>query len=60
MYQHGDDMFMTHGVGVLRYSDTLTDRGSRTFNVPDWYMLMDSHPLSRYAQFGCWRRREKA
>lgn len=52
MSMSGDNMLMTHGAGFVRYSDTFTDRGSRTFNAPDWYMVMGSHPLSPASQLG--------
>ncbi len=52
MSMSGDDMLMTHGAGFVRYSDTFTDRGSRTLNAPDWYMVMGSHPLSPASQLG--------
>jgi len=50
MSQHADDMFMTHGVGFVRYSDAFTPRGTRSLNAPNWYMLMDAHPLSPNVQ----------
>ncbi|GAC1306331.1 MAG: hypothetical protein NVSMB19_18380 [Vulcanimicrobiaceae bacterium] len=52
MSTSGGDMLMTHGAGFLRYSDTFTERGTRTLNAPDWYMVMASHPLGRTAQLG--------
>ena len=52
MSTRGDNMLMTHGAGFVRYSDTFTDRGSRTLNAPDWYALMGSHPLSPASQLG--------
>ncbi len=48
----GDNMLMTHGAGFVRYSDTFGQRGTRTLNAPDWYMLMGSHPLSPASQLG--------
>ncbi len=52
MSMSGDNMLMTHGAGFVRYSDTFGNRGSRTLNAPDWYMVMGSHPLSPASQLG--------
>jgi hypothetical protein len=52
MSMSGDNMLMTHGAGFVRYSDSFTDRGTRRFNAPDWYMVMGSHPLSPASQLG--------
>lgn len=52
MNMSGDNMLMTHGAGFVRYSDTFGNRGSRTFNAPDWYMVMGAHPLSSASQLG--------
>ncbi len=48
----GDTMLMTHGAGFVRYSNTFTGRGTRTFNAPNWYMVMASHPLGPASQLG--------
>jgi hypothetical protein len=52
MSMSGDNMLMTHGAGFVRYSDTFSDRGTRTLNAPDWYMAMGTHPLSPASQLG--------
>ena len=52
MSMSGDNMLMTHGAGFVRYSDTFSERGTRTLNAPDWYMVMGSHPLSPASQLG--------
>lgn len=52
MSTSGEGMLMTHGAGFVRYSDTSTDRGSRTPSAPNWYMLMGSHPLGPASQLG--------
>jgi len=52
MSMSGDNMLMTHGAGFVRYSDTFGDRGSRTLNAPDWFMVMGTHPLSPASQLG--------
>ena len=52
MSTSGDNMLMTHGAGFVRYSDTFSNRGSRTLNAPDWYMVMGTHPLGPASQLG--------
>ncbi|GAC1399608.1 MAG: hypothetical protein NVSMB59_21120 [Vulcanimicrobiaceae bacterium] len=52
MSTSGSNMLMTHGAAYARYSDTFGTRGSRTFNAPDWYMIMGTHPLSPATQLG--------
>ncbi len=52
MTMSGDMMLMTHGAGFVRYSDSLSERGTRTLNAPDWYMVMGSRPLSAATQLG--------
>lgn len=52
MSTRGAAMLMTHGAAFVRYSGTFGERGSRTFNAPDWYMVMASHALSPASQLG--------
>lgn len=46
------DMLMLHGAIMPRYVNVGSNRGDRRFDAPNWFMVMDSHPLDSKSQLG--------